>query len=170
MTNYGNKIPGLTKEQVREQLADEPDSKAIRRLTAAREYLEELSPKEIEGKYGWHYQTIYGWLNRFEERGFDAALYDESPPGRPSELSDDQFKQFAAVLHEPPEEAGYDVSVWSTALAQQYLPEAFDIAFSRRHIRRLMHEAGVSSARPRPQPASADEDEREEYEETLEKK
>ena len=46
MTNYGNKIPGLTKEQVREQLADESDSKAIRRLTAAREYLEGLSPKE----------------------------------------------------------------------------------------------------------------------------
>jgi transposase len=98
-----------------------------------------------------------------------AALYDESPPERPSELSDDQFEQFAAVLHEPPEEAGYDDSVWSTALAQQYLLEAFDIAFSRRHIRRLMHEAEVSPKRPRPQPASADEDEREEYEETLKK-
>ena len=109
-------------------------------------------------------------MNRFEERGFDAALYDNSRPGRPPELSDEQFEQFTAVLHEPPEEAGYDDPAWSTALAQYYLIEAFDIAFSRRHVRRLMHKAGVSSKRPRPEPASADEEEREEFEETVEKK
>jgi hypothetical protein len=39
-------------------------------------------------------------LNRFEERGFEAALYDDSRPDHPSELSDDQFDQFAAVLHD----------------------------------------------------------------------
>jgi transposase len=101
-------------------------------------------------------------LNRFEERGFEAALYDDSRLGRPSELSDDQFDQFAAVLRNPPEEAGYDALAWSTALTQQYLIEAFDVAFSRQHVRRLMHKAGVSSARPRPEPVSADEAEREE--------
>jgi len=131
MTKYGNKIPDITKEQVREQLADETDPKAIKRLTVAREYLEGLSPKGIEAKFGWTEQTIYGWLNRFEERGFDAALYDNSRPGRPPELSDEQFEQFTAVLHEPPEEAGYDDPAWSTAPSQYYLIEAFDIAFSR---------------------------------------
>ncbi|GAA0474822.1 hypothetical protein GCM10008985_34130 [Halococcus dombrowskii] len=169
MTKSGNKISGLTKERVREQLADEADPKAIKRLTAAREYLEGLSPEAIEEKYGWHHQTVYNWLNRFEERGFDAALYDKSRPGRPSELSDDQFERFTAVLHEPPEEAGYDDPAWGTALAQHYLIEAFDIAFSRRHTRRLMHKAGVSPKRPRPEPASANEDEREKFEETVEK-
>ena len=170
MTKEGSKIPDLTKGRVREQLADETDPKAIKRLTAAREYLEGLSPAEIEDKYGWDRQTVYNWLNRFEERGFEAALYDDSRPGRPSELSNDQFDQFAAVLHDPPEEAGYDAPAWSTALAQQYLIEAFDVAFSRRHVRRLMHKAGVSPKRPRPEPASADEAEREEFEETVEKK
>ena len=46
MTKHGNKIPGLTKERVREQLADESDPKAIKRLTAARKYLDGLSPEE----------------------------------------------------------------------------------------------------------------------------
>ena len=109
-------------------------------------------------------------MNRFEERGFEAALYDDSRLGRPSELSDDQFDQFAAVLRNPPEEAGYDALAWSTALTQQYLIEAFDVAFSRRHVRRLMHKDGVSPKRPRPEPASADEAEREDFEETVEKK
>jgi len=63
MTKPGNKISGLTKERVREQLADEADPKAIKRLTAAREYLEGLSPEAIEDKYGWHHQTVYNWLN-----------------------------------------------------------------------------------------------------------
>jgi uncharacterized protein YjcR len=65
MTKSGNKISGLAKERVREQLADEADPKAIKRLAAAREYLDGLSPAEIENKYGWNEQTIYGWLNRF---------------------------------------------------------------------------------------------------------
>ena len=67
MTKSGNKISGLTKEQVREQLADEADPKAIKRLTAAREYSEGLSLEAFEDEYGWHHRTVYGWLNRFEE-------------------------------------------------------------------------------------------------------
>jgi transposase len=170
VTKEGSKISDLTKGRVREQLANETDPKAIKRHTAAREYLEGLSPAEIEDKYGWDRQTVYNWLNRFEERGFEAALYDDSRPGRPSELSDDQFDQFAAVLHDPPEEADYDAPALSTALTQQYLIEAFDVAFSRRHVRRLMHKAGVSPKRPRPEPASADKAEHEEFEETVGKK
>jgi len=170
MTGEGNKILNLTKRRVREQLADETDPKAIKRLTAAREYLEGLSPVEIEDKYGWHHQTVYNWLDRFEERGFEAALYDDSRPGSSPELTDDQFDQFVAVLHDPPEEVGYDAPAWSSALAQQYLIEAFDVSYSQRHVRRLMHKAGVSPKRPRPEPASADEEEREEFEETVRKK
>ena len=60
MTKHGNKIPGVTIEQVREQLANETDPKAIKRLTAAREYLASLSPTKIDTKYGWHEQTDYG--------------------------------------------------------------------------------------------------------------
>ena len=100
---------------------------------------------------------------------FDAALSDTSRPGRPSELSDDQFEQFTAILHEPPEEIEYNDPAWSSAFDQHYLIEAFDVAFSRRNIRRLMHKAGVPLRRPWLKPASADKDEREQFEETVEK-
>lgn len=169
MTKAGNKIPGITPEQIRDQLKDETDPKAIKRLTAAREYLDGSSPAQIEDKYGWKQFTIYNWLNRFEERGFEAALYDDKPPGRPPELSDEQFKQFEQALHQSPEEVGYDDPAWTSALAQQYLLEAFDIAFSRRHVRRFMSKAGVSRQKPRPQPASADEEEREEFQHEAQK-
>ncbi|MCH7661609.1 MAG: winged helix-turn-helix domain-containing protein [Euryarchaeota archaeon] len=90
-------------------------------------------------------------------------------PVAPPDLDDDQLDQFAAVLHGPPEELGYDEPVWSTALVQAYLIEEFDVAYSQRHIRRLMHRAGVSPKRPRPEPASADDQEREEFYDTVEK-
>jgi len=170
MTKHGNKISGVTVEQVRNQLAEETDPKAIKRLTAAREYLAGLSPAEIETKYGWHEQTVYGWLNRFEERGFEAALYDDKPPGREPELADDQFEEFAETLQDPPDKAGYDEPAWTSKLARQYLLEKFDIAYSLRHVQRLMKKAEVSWKKPRPEPSSADQDELEEYDEELEKK
>jgi len=169
MTEDGNKIPDLTPERVREQLADERDPKAIKRLTAAREYLAGLSPEQIEEKYGWHRQTVYNWLNRFEERDFEDALHDDNRPGRPPDLSEQQFQQFAETLHQPPEEAGYDAPAWTTALAQQHLIEEFDVAYSRRHIQRLMNKAEVSWQKPRPEPSSADEEELHEYDEDLKK-
>lgn len=42
MTSEGSKIPDLTERQVREQLTDETDPKAIKRLTVAREYIDGL--------------------------------------------------------------------------------------------------------------------------------
>jgi len=169
MTKHGNKIPGVTVKQVRDQLVEETNPKAIKRLTAAREYLAGLSPAEIESKYGWHEQTVYGWLNRFEERGFEAALYDDKPPGREPELADDQFEEFAETLQDPPDKAGYDEPVWTSKLARQFLLEEFDIAYSLRHVQRLMRKAEVSWKKPRPEPSSADQEELEEYDEELEK-
>ena len=86
-------------------------------VSPPRESLEGLSADDIEAKYGWDRQTVYNWLNRFEKRGFKAALFDKSRPGRPSELNDEQFERFTAVLHELPEKAGYDDPAWSSALA-----------------------------------------------------
>lgn len=95
------------------------------------------------------------WLDRFEERDFEDALYDDERPGRPSKLSDDQFQQFAETLNQSPEKAGYDAAAWSSILVQQYLISEFDVAHSRRHVQRLMKEAERSFNKPKPEQASA---------------
>ena len=43
MTEHGNKIPGVTVKQVRDQLAEETDRRPIKRLTVAGEYLDGFS-------------------------------------------------------------------------------------------------------------------------------
>ena len=46
MTQHGNKVPSLGSQQVRDQLRKESSGKAIKRLTAAREYLDGLSGQD----------------------------------------------------------------------------------------------------------------------------
>jgi DNA modification methylase/transposase len=138
------KLQDIPIERVRARLEDEDVPKAIKRLTAAREYLKGNSPAEIEEEYGWKEQTVYNWLNRFENRSFEDALYDDTSPGRPSKLTEEQLQKLTEALNRPPQELGYDKDRWGTELTQRYLREEFNAEFSARHTRRLMHRAGVS--------------------------
>ena len=150
MTKRGDKLAGVSLAHLRQRFSDETDPKAVKRLTAALEYKSGLSPAKIEAKYGVPEQTVYDWLDRFAERGIDAALYDTQRPGRPRLLGGEQHQRFVAVVNAPPSEAGYDAPVWSPALSRRYLEETFDITYSREHCRRLLHEAGLSVQTARP--------------------
>jgi len=145
MTEWGGKIPGLTVEELQTELAEiENDGKAVKRLMAAIAYKQGQSPADIEETFGISKKNVYEWLDRFEDRALDEALYDESKPGRPSKLSDDQFGELEAVLDKSPEAAGYDVQAWSPKLVQHWLRTHFDVEYTRRHVRRLMDDAGRS--------------------------
>jgi transposase len=159
MTKRGEKLAGVSTAHLRQRFSTETDPKAVKRLTAALEYKSGLSPAKIGVKYGVPEQTIYGWLDRFAERGIDAALYDTPRPGRPRLLSEEQQQRFVAVVNAPPSEAGYDAPAWSPALARIYLEDAFDITYSWEHCRRLLHEAGLSVQTARPIHYEADPEE-----------
>jgi transposase len=170
MTGWGEKIDEISVEELRSKLAEvDDDGKAVKRLVAAIAYKQGQSPADIEESFGFSKNNVYEWLDRFEERGLEDALYDESPPGRPSELSDEQRERFEDAVKNPPEDVGIDAPAWSTALAQEYLREQFDLEFTRRHVRRLLHDAGLSWQTPRPQPPTADEEERAEFREDIKK-
>lgn len=169
MTEHGGKLSHLTIEEVTYRLSEESDSKAIKRLVAVREYLDGASPAEIEDKFGWPEQTIYSWFNRLESNEFDEALYDDPPPGRPSALSGDAFERFKHAVSKPPEAVGFNAPAWSSSLAQEFLRREFNQDYSRRHVRRLLKQAGFSGQTPRPQPPTADDPERTEFQEYLEK-
>lgn len=84
-------------------------------------------------------------------------VYDKPRSGRPSELSDEEYDQFVEILHNSPEEVGFDAPAWSVPLARAYLSEAFDVDYCDRHVRRLMSEAGLSSKTARPEYYKFDE-------------
>jgi len=51
---------------------------------------------------------VYNWLDRFEERGVEDALYDDKRLGRPPTLSEAAFEQFGETLNQSAEEVGYN--------------------------------------------------------------
>lgn len=159
MTRHGGKIPDVTADAVAEQLSRASTAKAVKRLTAAREYLDGLSPAEIEEKYGYPEQTVYEWLDRIEAEGLEAALEDESPPGRPPRLSDAEWEQFAETVTRPPTAVGFDADEWTAALAREYLRDAIDVEFSRRHAGRLLHAAETADDRSRERSRRSDDGE-----------
>lgn len=157
MTDHGNKLADLSVGAVTERLTQESDGKAVKRLVAAREYLDGKSPAEISDKFGWPEQTIYSWFDRIETRGLDEALHDESPPGRPATLTGSEFAEFREAVTNPPTAVGFDASAWSSDLAQAYLRREFDHEFSRRHARRLLNEAERSRGTSRSHRSTAGE-------------
>lgn len=141
MTGRGGKLPNVAPEEVTDLLARTRDGKAVKRLLVAREYLDGRSPADIEERWGIPAQTCYEWLDRFEERGLEGALEDDTPPGRSARLGGDERTRFEAAIERPPVEAGFDAPFWTTSLAREFLREEFDVEYSPRHVRRLLTES-----------------------------
>lgn len=171
MTEWGGKIPEITIEELQAKLVEtDDDGKAVKRLLAAIAYKQGQSPAEIEETFGISKKNVYLWLDRFEERGLNDALYDESKPGRPTKLSDDQFAELEAVLHDSPGAAGYeDIQAWTPKFVQHWLKTHFDVEYTLRHVRRLMDDIGLSWRTARPKHYEADPEEVAEFQETFKK-
>jgi len=150
-------LVGADEEQLRQQLWVERNPKAIKRLVAALEYKSGLSPAEIEEKYGWSEQTVYGWLDIVAERDL-TALGDAPRPPNASKLTTDQWEQLTAVLNAPPSEVAYDAPAWTPELVHDYITETFGVEYSLAHMYRVLKRAGLSrqTARPRHYKANAE--------------
>lgn len=143
------------------EIADKP----TQRLMVGILYKVGISVPTIADWFDMRGNTVYNWFDRIDNESINHAIYDDSPSGRPAKLDDHQKQQLKDVLHESPEDAGYDEPVWVPQLARQYIKDDFDVEYSVRHVRDLMSEAGMSWQTPRPQPASADPEEREQFSE-----
>lgn len=163
------KLENISVEELHEALDEVEEKKPTQRLMLAILYKQGPSVPMIGDWFDMRDETIYRWFTEMEEEPLMDAIYDETRPGRPADLSEDQRHEFEAALHEPPEEAGLDAPAWTPKLARKYLREEFDVEYTLRHVRRLMHEAGVSWQTPRPHPPTADEEERAEAREGLKK-
>jgi transposase len=153
-----------------EAALDEADGKReTKRLLVAIIYKRGPSAPMIAEWLDTREQTIYRWFDRLETEPIEQAVKDRQRPGRPPKLDDDNQTKFHEVVHKPPTDAGYDQPAWTTALAQQYLEEEFGVEYSRRHVQRLLKDAGLTWQTPRPQPPTADEDERAEFWESTKK-
>ncbi|MFB6085820.1 MAG: IS630 family transposase [Halodesulfurarchaeum sp.] len=163
------KLENLSLEQLHDALDQVDEKKPTQRLMLAISYKQGPSVPMIADWFDLRERLIYRWFNEMEEEPLMEAIYDDSRPGRPTKLTDEQREQFEEAFQKPPDEVGIDAPAWTPKIARHYLKEEFGVEYTLRHVRRLLKEAGLSWQTPRPQPPTADEDEREEFREDLKK-
>lgn len=163
------KLEHISQEQLHDALDQVDEKKPTQRLMLAILYKHGPSVPMIADWFNLRERLIYRWFNEMEEEPLMEAIYDDSPPGRPTKLTDKQRDQFEDAFQKPPEDVGIDAPTWTPKIARHYLKEEFGIEYTLRHVRRLLKEAGLSWQTPWPQPSTADEDEREEFREDLKK-
>jgi transposase len=134
------KLEGIDADTLRDRLASTESPKAVRRLMIALAYEDGESVGTLSRRYGFPRSTIYYWLDRFESRPLEAALDDDPRPGRPRQLSDEERRELAEVLADPPTDHGYDAEKWTAPLVKRYIADVYGVEYSRGHVRRLLRE------------------------------
>jgi len=92
-------------------------------------------------------RTIQIWVKTFDEGGLD-AIAPNSPPGRPSSLSEVQKESLKADVLTHPRELGYEFSNWEGKNVAHHIKQRFDVELSVRQAQRLLHELGFTLQRP----------------------
>lgn len=118
------------------------DGKAAKRLTMAIAYLDGVPVATLSDRYEIPESTIYAWLDRFEGESIEAALQDDTGPGRPPELEPHEFVQLAADIADGPPSHGFDADEWTANLLQTHISVAYGVDYSEGHARRLLRQLG----------------------------
>ncbi|MFB6086750.1 MAG: helix-turn-helix domain-containing protein [Halodesulfurarchaeum sp.] len=155
------KLENISTADLHDALDEVEEKKPAQRLMLAILYKQGPSVPMIGDWFDMRDETIYRWFTEMEENPLMEAIYDKPRPGRPTKLAEAQRTKFEAALKDPPRDADLEASAWTPKLARKYLREEFDVDYSLRHVRRLMHEAGVSWQTPRSESLSVDGEERE---------
>jgi transposase len=153
-------LENVTVDELHEILADVDEKKPVQRVLAGIAYKDGATQKKIAERHDVHPNTVRNWLirlERLEKEPFESVVYDDPRPGQSRDLDENEYERFVEVLHDSPEKVGLDARAWTVPLAQQYLKDEFEIEYCRRHVRRLMSEAGLSWKTARPEYVESDE-------------
>ena len=71
-------------------------------------------------------KTIQLWVNAFNEEGLE-AIVPNTPPGRPSRLSEDQKEELKTDVLTHPRELGYDFSNWEGKSVSEHIKTKFGV-------------------------------------------
>lgn len=162
-------LEDITIDELHELLSDVDGRNPTQRILAAIAYKQGDSKTKLADQHDVTWKTINNWLDRFAEQPIEQAPYDEHRSGRPPKLTDEQKEQLFEALDDSPEAVGYDRQAWFPPLVYHYIKETFGIEYSLRHIRRLMHEAGLSWRTARPHHADADPEKERDFQQTVQK-
>lgn len=118
------------------------EHRSIRRLYAAILYKQGVPAPRIAEWFDVRPATVYGWLDRLEAtESILEAVTDDTRPGRPTKLNEEERGEFFELLSHPPTAVGMDSDKWTPQLAKALLASRYGVDYSERHLRRLLNQA-----------------------------
>ena len=139
------------------------DQKAVYQATMVNMYLNGNSTKAISESSGVSPSTINLWVKIADEKGFD-ALRNSSPPGRPSQLNEQQLEEVRIAVLSPPESFNYHV--WEGKTVSDFIFKRFNVKLGVRQCQNILrNKLNLSLIRPQTLPAKGKDntEEREEF-------
>jgi transposase len=145
----------LTEEELDEAIdTAQSNEKAhlVRRLNFVKNLYRGDTANEAGRRVGVSSATASRWARAWNDGGVE-GLRPSFGGGRPAKLSDGQRDRLVRVLkqHQP----------LTTEDVQRLIEDAFNVSYTRRHVRRLLRELGMNYSVPRPEepdrPDDADE-------------
>ena len=138
-------MPQSSKEQqiaqlrdaVRKQVGHSREKRACYRAFCLLMILQGQRISDIAEALGEHSRTIERWRKRFNEQGIDGLL-DDTSPGRPSRLSEQNMERLAQELRSPPSRYGLDAERWRGRQLQEHLKTHYQVELSLRQCQRLL--------------------------------
>jgi len=137
------------RHHLRKQLQTVPEARVYRRTLALLEVAQGRPIAHIAQSLGVSRQTLYNWLERYQQSYDPAALRDHKGGGRPSAWTPQLQAVLVESLARPPDHWGYQAANWTVPLLGEHLVAARGQRLSDSTLRRQVWRLGYVWKRPR---------------------
>lgn len=145
----GDFLPGVSIDELKRRIAVEKKTKPRTRLLIALHRKKNEGLDEIADTCSVPRRTVHGTLQRFQERGIDAA-YSIKQTGRPKRLSTEQLRDLRKRLVASPHASGFKESFWTTRMIVDLVNREYGVAYTQQWMWNLLYSMGFSCKKPRP--------------------
>jgi transposase len=120
----------------------------LRKLAIQRVVEEKESPSEVMESLGFCRTTIYRWLNKFEDEGWE-ALVEKIAQGPEPKLAEKQRQKVRRwILGKDPRQYGFDFGLWSRRIVQALIKEKLGIDLGLTAVGRLLAGLEITPQKP----------------------
>lgn len=107
-----------------------------------------MPPAEAERVFKVAYGSIFNWLARYRQGGWD-ALKTGSRSGRPRKLDGRMMRWvYATVTRKNPLQLKFNFALWSREMVRSLIRSEYGITLGLSSVGRLLHQLGLSVQRP----------------------
>ncbi len=128
-----------------------------RRLEAARQLSQGLSPSEVARQLGVHRQSVSRWQQTLQEEGRQ-GLKQAGRAGRKPRLSAADLRRIELGLRKGPQALGYSTQLWTARRVRELIRQQCGVSFTVRHAWWILRRLRWTCQRPRGRALERDEE------------